>query len=162
MTALRMALLAVALLACGPALAQTDATTAKALDSMQTLRVQLKGDKKALVAANMDLTESEAKAFWPLYAAYQKELDKINDQLTLAIVAYAKEYKANTLTDAKATELLRRHLAIEQAEVKLKSAFVPRFGRILPGRKLARYMQLENKVRAIVKYEITAEVPLVQ
>jgi hypothetical protein len=30
----------------------------------------------------------------------------------------------------------------------------------LPGRKVARYIQIENKIRAIVKYEIAAEVPL--
>jgi hypothetical protein len=46
--------------------------------------------------------------------------------------------------------------------VKLKRTFIPKFSKALPGRKLARYMQLENKIRALVKYELAAEIPLAQ
>jgi len=35
--------------------------------NMQILRDKLKADKKVLVAANMQLTDSEAKVFWPIY-----------------------------------------------------------------------------------------------
>ncbi len=35
---------------------------------------KLKADKKLLVASNMELTDAESKAFWPLYDAYQKDL----------------------------------------------------------------------------------------
>ena len=78
----------------------------------------------------------------------------------MVIVAYAKEFNANTLTDAKATQLLEQSFAVEEAESKLKRAFLPKLAKALPGRKVARYMQLENKVRALVKYEIAGEVPL--
>ena len=42
--------------------------------NMQILLDKVKADKKLVVAANMDLTEPEAKAFWPMYDDYQKEL----------------------------------------------------------------------------------------
>jgi len=80
----------------------------------------------------------------------------------MIIVTYAKEYKANSLTDAKATQLLNQTFAVEEAETRLKKAFTVKLGKVLPGRKAARYMQIENKVRAIVKYEIAGEVPLAQ
>ena len=143
-----------------PAFAQTKPAAAPVPDSMQILREKLKADKKLVIAANMELTEPEAKNFWPLYEAYQKELHKINDQIAMTIVAYAKEYNANTLTDAKASTLLGQSIAIEEAETKLKRTFLPRLNKVLPGRKVARYMQIENKVRALVKYEIAGEVPL--
>jgi hypothetical protein len=76
------------------------------------------------------------------------------------MVAYAKEYNANSLTDEKASALLDRSFAIEEAEIKLKRSFVPRLAKVLPGRKVARYMQIENKIRAIVKYELAGQVPL--
>ena len=41
----------------------------KSADNMQILLDKIKADKKLLVAANMDLTESEAKGFWPIYEA---------------------------------------------------------------------------------------------
>lgn len=160
MTAMRHVLLLAAALTAAPAFAQTAPAAAKPADNMQILREKLQADKKLLVAANMDLTEPEAKAFWPVYEAYQKELHKLNDRIAMTIVNYAKEFNAKTLTDAKAAQLLDQSIAIEEAETKLKRAFVPRLAKVLPGRKVARYMQLENKVRAIVKYEIAGEVPL--
>ena len=162
MTSMRHVLLLVAALALGPApaFAQSQPAAAKPADTMQILREKLKADKKLLVAANMDLSEAEAKKFWPLYEEYQKELNKLNDRIAMVIVDYAKEFNANTLTDAKATKLLEQSFAIEEAESKLKRSFLPRLAKALPGRKVARYMQLENKVRALVKYEIAGEVPL--
>jgi len=162
MKALRYALILLAALSAAPAFAQTRPAAAQPADNMQILREKLKGDKKLLVAANMDLSEAEAKKFWPLYEKYQQELFKINDSIAMLIVAYAKEYNADSLTDAKAAKLLEQSIAIEETETKLKRSFIPKLAKILPGRKVARYMQLENKVRALVKYEIAGEVPLAQ
>jgi len=143
-----------------PGYAQTKSAADNPAENMQKLRESLKGDKKLLVAANMSLTEAEAKGFWPLYEDYQKELHRINDRLAMVVVAYANDHNANSLTDAKAKALLDRYLAVEDAEVKLKKSFVPRLSKVLPGIKVARYMQIENKIRAVVKYEIAGEVPL--
>ena len=153
-------LLVAAVLFTTPAFAQGKPAASQPADNMQILREKLKADKKLLVAANMELTEAEAKGFWPLYEEYQKELHKINDRLAMVIVAYAKEYNAKSLTDDKATKLLNDSFAVEEAEIKLKRATVPKLSKVLPGRKVARYMQIENKIRALVKYEIAGEVPL--
>jgi len=144
----------------GPAAAQTQSAPSQLADNMQILREKLKADKKLVVAANMELTEAEAKGFWPVYEAYQKDLQKVNERLAGVILAYAKEYNANSLSDDKAKKLLDEAIAIEAAELKLKQSLLPRLGKVLPGRKVARYMQVENKIRAVVKYEIAAEVPL--
>jgi hypothetical protein len=152
-------LMAAALLG-GPACAQADSGPPEVSSPMQTLREQLKGGKKELVASYMDLSLAEADAFWPIYDEYQKNLDRINDRLATLLVAFAKEYRADTLTDRKAAELLDDMLAIEEAEARFRRGFVPRLHQVLPGRKVARYMQIENKIRAIVKSELAAEVPL--
>jgi hypothetical protein len=161
MTVLRYAF-PLAMVAClaTSALSQTKPAADKSADSMQVLREKLQGDKKQLIAANMDLTEAEAKGFWPIYEAYQKDLNKLNDQIATTIVAYAKEYNAKSLTDAKARQLLDQSIAIDESETRLKKSYVPKLAKVLPGRKVARYMQLENKVRALVRYEIAGEVPL--
>jgi hypothetical protein len=148
--------LVLAALAAPAVLAQSGATQ----DTMQLLREKLKMDKKLLVAANMQLNDVEAKNFWPIYEDYQKELHKINDRIGIGLSAYAKEYNAGTFTDTKARLLLDQFLKLEEDETKLKRAFVPRLAKVLPGIKVARYMQLENKIRALVKYELAGEVPL--
>lgn len=163
MKSLRYALLIVAAFAAAPLSAQTKPAAAPADNSnMQILRDKLKADKKLLVAANVQLTEAEAKKFWPVYDAYQQELNKLNDQIAMLLVDYAKDLRANTLTDAKASALVDRSIAIEDAELKGKRALVQKVRAVLPGIKAAQYLQIENKIRALVKYEIAGEVPLAQ
>jgi len=134
----------------------------KPADNMQVLRDKVKADKKLLVAANMELTESEAKGFWPVYEGYQKKLTAINQRIGKLIESYAADYRANTLTDEKAKKLTDELVAIGKAEAELQAASVPKLNKVLPPKKVARYLQIENKIRAVVKYELTAQVPLVQ
>jgi hypothetical protein len=150
---LRCALMSFACLAVLPASGQ---------DSMQQLRQQVATDKKQMVAANTSLTAAEADAFWPIYEQYQKELRAINERLAAAIVSYAKEYNAGTLTDERALQLLKETMAADEAEGRARQGLVAKLTPVLPGRKLARYLQIETKVRAVVNYEIAAEVPLVR
>jgi hypothetical protein len=134
----------------------------KPADNMQILRDKVKADKKLLVATNMELTESEAKGFWPVYEQYQKDLAVINQRVMKLIESYAADYNAKTLTDEKATKLTEEMVAVEQAEAALKASTVPKLRKVLPEKKVARYLQIENKIRAIMKYELAEGVPLVE
>jgi hypothetical protein len=137
-------------------------TQDKPADNMQILREKIKADKKLIVAANMDLTESEAKGFWPIYEQYQNDLMAINQRIINLIKSYAADYRANTLSDEKAKKLIDEFLAIEKSEAELKATYVPRLSKVLPPKKVMRYVQVENKIRAIVKYDLAAQVPLAQ
>jgi hypothetical protein len=134
----------------------------KPADNMQILREKVKADKKLMVAANMGLTESEAKGFWPVYEEYQKDLAAINQRIVKLIESYAADYRTNTLTDEKAKKLIDELVNIEQAEVGLKTSYVPKLSKVLSLKKVARYLQVENKVRAMVKYELAGSIPLVR
>ena len=133
----------------------------KPADNMRIMQEKVKADKKALVANNMQLTESEAKGFWPVYEEYQKDLAAINQRIIKLIESYATDYKANTLTDEKAKKLIDELVAVEQAEAGHKTSYVPKLSKVLPLKKVARYLQIENKFRAGVKYELAGAVPLV-
>ena len=150
-----IALLALATLIALPAGAQT-------ASDMQILAQKIKADKKLVVAANMQLTEAEAKGFWPVYDAYQKDLQGINQRVAGAIKNYAAAYNKGPVSDETAKKLINEAIAIEDAEVKLKASYVPRLEKVIPGMKVARYIQIENKIRAIIKYELAANIPLVQ
>ena len=134
----------------------------KPADNMQILRAKIKADKKLLVATNMDLTESEAKSFWPIYEEYQKELQKINRRIATVLDSYAADLRNKSLTDDKAKQLIDEANAIDQAEVNLKSTFAPKLSKVLPAIKVARYLQIENKIRAVVTYDLAQGVPLVK
>lgn len=128
--------------------------------NMEILRDKLKADKKLLIAENLGLTEGESKAFWPVYEEYQKELEAINQRLGKAIQSYAQEYNAKTLTDDKARMLMTEALAIEEAEVALKKKYMDRLNGVIPAIKAARYIQMENKIRALIRFDLAANIPL--
>jgi hypothetical protein len=134
----------------------------KPADNMQILRDKIKADKKLVVATNMELTEPEAKGFWPVYDQYQKDLQKINKRMANVLESYAADFRGKSLTDDKARKLIEEAVAIEQAEANLKSTYAPKLSKVLPVKKVARYLQIENKIRAVVKYDLAQGVPLAQ
>jgi len=138
-----------------PALAEE-----KPADNMQLVQEKMKADKKLLVSENMELTEKEAKAFWPVYESYQKELGKLNDRLLKLIDEYAQSYE--TMTDQTAQNLTNKYLALESERVKLLQTYVPKVSKAVGSKKAARYLQLENKINAIVRFELAANIPLVK
>jgi hypothetical protein len=167
MKLLNIVLLALAATLASPAIAQDKGAKpagAGAADTanMEILRQKIKADKKLVVAANMSLTDAEAKGFWPVYDAYQKDLQQINERMLKTIVAYADAYKKGPVSNETAKKLLDEFLAIEESELKLKRSYVPTLEKSLPGAKVARYIQIENKIRALVKYELAANIPLVE
>ncbi len=133
----------------------------KPADNMDILRDKIKADKKLLVAENVGLTEAESKVFWPVYEEYQKELAGLNQRLGKTIQSYANEYNANTMTDAKAKSLMTEALSIEDAETALKKTYFEKLAGVIPATKAARYLQIENKIRALIRFDLAANIPLV-
>ena len=130
--------------------------------SMELAREAAKSNKKAFIALNLPLTEAEEKGFWPLYESFQGELDKINQKLGNLIVDYAKEFNANSLTDEKAKQLMKDYLASEEDIIKLRKSYLSKFDSVIPGKKVMTYYQLENKIQAIVRFDLAGEIPLAQ
>ena len=130
--------------------------------NMAILLEKVRADKKLLIASGMNLTEEEAKAFWPLYDQYQKRLEEINKYLGELITEYAKAYNAKNVTNELAAKLIKEVLKAEGAEVKLKWTYADKFGAILPAIKVARYIQMENKIRAAVRFDLARNIPLLE
>jgi hypothetical protein len=157
MKALCAAALAAMLL--GPAAMAQDQTA----DNTAIVKEKVRADKKLLVAANMTLTEQEAAAFWPVYEAYQKDLDGMNGRIKDVVKRYADAFNqgSGTISDDVAKKLLDDALAIEAAEVDLRKSYVPKFSKVLPAGKVARYYQIESKIRTAVKADLASGIPLI-
>ena len=132
----------------------------KPADTNQLVKEKVQADKKLLIAENMKLTETEAKAFWPVYESYQKDIGKIVERSKKLIEDYAKNYEA--MTDATAKKLTDDMISIENDRLKLKKDYLPKFRKVLSDKKVARYYQLENKIHAVVSYELAKAIPLVK
>jgi len=132
----------------------------KPADNMQIVLEKIRADKKLFVAENMQLTESEAKAFWPVYERYQDELFLLRVRTLQLIKDYADSYE--NMTNDTAKKLLDELMTIEALGPKLRQAYLPKFSKVLPKVKVVRYYQIENKIQAVLMYELAAKIPLVK
>lgn len=135
-------------------------TKAATQGDIDSLRQKLAADKKALVTQNLALGFEEEKVFWPLYDEYQKELNSINDRLIKTIKEYADAYDKGGIPDSTAKSLLADTIAVEEAEVKAKKSIVAKMEKVLPASRVARYIQIENKLRTVVQLDLAASIPL--
>ena len=127
---------------------------------MELLAEKIKADKKLLVGVNMSLTNEEAKDFWPLYEAYQKELQSVNREIGRLIVEFAEAYAKGPIPNETAKQIRNDVLALEEKEVKLKRTYGDKMEKVLPSWKVTRYMQIESKIRAVIKFELAQQIPL--
>lgn len=136
-----------------PALAQAPA------EDSAVLLAKIQADKKAVVEKNLPLTPAEAKKFWPLYDKFQKELAAPHREYALAVRDYIAAEKS--MTDANAARLARVVLAASVSEAKIREKHFKEAAKVLPGVKAARYVQIENKIQAVQRFETAKAIPLV-
>ncbi len=132
----------------------------KPADNMEIVKEKIRTDKKLLIATNMQLTESEANAFWPVYESYQAEIGKLRDRGIKLIEKFAASYE--TMSDDVAKKLLDDSLSIDSSHQKLRQSYLSKFRGVLSDKKVARYYQLESKIDAVVEYELARRIPLVR
>ena len=151
-TLLAIAFIVTLIFSVAPAVSQD-----KPANTMNLLREKLRADKKLFVAEVMQLTESEAKAFWPVYEDYQKDLGKLRAVLQRMIEEYANHYK--DISNAAAKKLVDDYLSLEEERLKIMRSHLSRFRKAISEKKVALYYQLENKINAAINYEVAEAVP---
>ncbi len=137
------------------------AAGASAAEDLAQLRERMKVNKHLVVSSYLLLSSEEETRFWPLYDAYQRELDAIDERYRILIRIYADAISADRLPDTRATELLRQQLAIDADEIALRQRHLPLVQQVLPAKTAIRYLQLEGKLRAAVRADLAATVPLI-
>ncbi|WP_148210209.1 hypothetical protein [Candidatus Korobacter versatilis] len=108
----------------------------------------------------MNLTPDEARQFWPVYDAYAAETAKISDQTVNLITMFADGYR--TLSDKDAYSLAMSSLEIERLRNGVKQRYAPRFAAVLPGKKVARFIQLDRRLDAVAALNVTQAISLVE
>ena len=129
-------------------------------DNMKFVVEKIRADKRLFIAENMQLTETEARAFWPLYDRYQDELFLLRARTMKLITDYEEAYEK--MTDGTAKDLLDEAMTLETLGLKLRQTYLPRFREILPDVKVVRYYQIESKINAALMYELAANIPLIK
>jgi len=121
-------------------------------------RAQIQTDRQAIIAAAMKLTDDESLAFWPAYRDYRMDMARLGDRLVKVITEFAAADAK--LTAEQANRLLDEYLDIRAKDVSVKKKYVGVFRKVLPAAQVTRFFQLENKLDAVVNFELAAAIPL--
>jgi len=138
----------------------TGATSAQVRSEIELTRQQIQTERQALVAEAMELTDEQAAAFWPVYRDYRNELAPVGDRQVELILGYAERFGA--VTDEYANQMLEDHLNIQSKKLEIQKMYVSRFLGVLSPMLVARFYQIENKLDAIVAFDLALSVPVLR
>ena len=127
---------------------------------MQALQAAVRADKRGYVAKMLALTDAEAAKFWPIYDAYQRELETANRRRSTTLVSVVGQ--GQTIGDLHAKAVLKDLVTADDIEHKARRTMRDRVMKALPGSKAARYLQLEWKIRAAQDYDLASTIPMVR
>jgi len=130
-------------------------------DEVEQGRAMIREARVEIVRSELHLTEEEAAGFWPVYTVYRGETDAIQDRYAAMVAEYVRRYESANLSDEYANELIDTFFAIKRELFDVQEKFLPEFRNVLPALKVARLLQLENKINAEIDAQMALVVPLV-
>jgi hypothetical protein len=124
------------------------------------LRQNLQAEAKKLITKNMQLTDSEAAGFWPVYDQYTAEVRKVNYTRFGLMKQYAKIYQ--TMTAGEADSMVKLLAEADQTIISLRLQYLPKFEQVLPGTKAALFMQLDRRLDSLFNVQIASQLPAIK
>ena len=117
---------------------------------------------KLAVMENLALSEEESAKFWPLFRDFQEVSYDLEGKQLDMILFYMKNHKS--LTDEQASNLINAYFSVVERRRKLLSdfAFSLELEKVLPVKKIFRFLQIQQNIEAIQQYEISKKVPLLE
>ncbi len=122
------------------------------------IRTELRASKSDLIAQNVPLTSEEAAKFWPVYKQYEAAGKALNDKRFDLLMQFID---AGDKPDPKLlTSLVKTSLQRDLDLAKLRVDYAPRFAKILPREKTARFLQVERALTLIADAKLAGMMPL--
>ena len=135
-----------------------DAATDAAIEQ---LRKDARADVNTVITASMRFSADEAAKFWALYKPYEQQRKAIGDEKVALIKAYATSYNAGPVNDERARDLMARGLAVEEKSLAAKRQLMQELQKALPGKTVARFYMVQNRIDLLVALELAEGIPLI-
>ena len=131
-----------------PALAQE--TRGDAVARVNQLKAAVAPGKQIFIARQLQLSNEEDATFWPVYDTHQAGLADLAERRSRLLARHAERLAAGQVDDGDIEDLAEEMLALEADEAELIESTFARLGRAgMPVAKAARYVELENDLRAL-------------
>ena len=128
-------------------------------DEIELVRSIVQTGRKVVVAKNMQLTDAESEAFWPVYNEFETAIRAVNDKRVKILSELGRDF--DTLSDEQAVDLLQQSFKFQQERVKVRKSFIRKFKKVLSGKRLTRFYQIDGKIDTMIDFDIARTVPLV-
>ena len=128
-------------------------------DEIELVRSVVQTGRKVVVAKNMQLTDAESEAFWPVYNEFETAIRAVNDKRVKILSELGRDF--DTLSDEQAVDLLQQSFKFQQERVKVRKSFIRKFKKVLSGKRLTRFYQIDGKIDTMIDFDIARTVPLV-
>ncbi|MGZ3938869.1 MAG: hypothetical protein ACXVLT_09415, partial [Flavisolibacter sp.] len=117
-------------------------------DEIAVVQKEWGQNKKELVSMAMDLTATDSAKFWPLYANYEKERQKLGRERLLILTDYSDHFQS--LTSPKADELMTKLFKNELAITNLQQRYYISIKNKLGAMKAAKFIQVESYINTSI------------
>ena len=133
---------------------------ANARDDLKKISETIKAKKRIYIEEVMALTPQEKEKFWPLYDEFESGLSKLKAERIELAANFIRNHEH--LSDAEAMDMLKQKLKLDSDELNFKKSYVNRFLQVVPGRKVVRFYQAENKFDTAATSELYGNIPLIR
>jgi hypothetical protein len=142
--------------------APADANTGRPVtdDDIAVLRQDVQADKTEIITRNMQFTEEQSKAFWPVYRNYAHEQQVIGDQRVSLLKDYAANY--DHIDDIQAQSYITRALKFEEDGLKLRKSYVSKFEKVIGAKQTAKFYQVDSRLSLLVNVQLAALLPIIK
>jgi calcineurin-like phosphoesterase family protein len=120
---------------------------------------QLEGNRRLIVAENMNVEEAAEADFWAVYDAYRLEIGALDAEGFKLLGEFRDHF--DELTDDRAGNVLSSYFRLEQEILAVRQAYIGKFSAVISPKQTLRFYQIENKLDAIIHADISAVTPLV-
>ena len=130
---------------------------AAASDDGDLTLARIQSERKVLVEGIVKPSPQQSKAFWDAYWAYRETVANLDNRSKKLIDEYEKSFAA--LNDDQAERMLKEAAKIEVERVEARQKIVKKLRKILIPKQIVRFLQIENKMDAIMNLDRAINIP---
>jgi len=137
-----------------------DSVGAAELANTQALIKELQTDKRAVMLDTLALGPNQLAKFTPIYDEYQAEMKKLYTQATnLQNRLFVSDYGG--MTDVESKAIMKDAFKLRKDRIDLLDKYAGKLEKQLPAAKVFQFVQVENKITALLDVAAAASIPIV-
>jgi hypothetical protein len=129
-----------------------------AADDTQLLISQIQTDKRAVVLSTLQLTDAQVALFTPIYDEYQGKMKQIMTRGSDVVNKFAANY--GSMTDDAAKDIMKEFFKVRDDRNALLEEYAKKMQRKLPATTVLQWVQVENKLTALLDVQAAAIIPI--